>query len=519
MPGESSRTARAIAVLFVLLAARCTSPEPPASPGAATPRDAPTIGRAADADATAPPAGSPYDALPPDARAMLSRPFTGDLDDMVKRRLIRAGVVYNRTQYFIDRGTQRGMAYEALRLFEEELNERLKTGALRVHVAFVPLRRDELFPMLADGKVDLVAAALTVTPEREKLVSFSTPTRTGVSEIVVTGPNTQPVPGVGALSGREVFVRRSSSYYQSLVALNRNLAHRGEPPVRIKEAPEGLEDDDLLEMANAGLLDATVVDDFVAKFWQQVFPDIRLHETAAVRTGGSIAVAVRKGNPRLRRAVNTWIEEHGPRTTFGNMMDQRYLQRSDYVKRAADRAERQKFEALVQLFRTYAERYSLDYLLMAAQGYQESRLDHRARSRAGAIGVMQVMPATGRELGVGDITKLEPNIHAGIKYIRVTMDEYFRNEPVDELNKVLMTFAAYNVGPNRLRQLRRAAAERGLNPNVWFGNVEQIASERVGREPVQYVSNIYKYYIAYRLILERAGERTRLKAQGAPARK
>ena len=149
---------------------------------------------------------------------------------------------------------------------------------------------------------------------------------------------------------------------------------------------------------------------------------------------------------------------------------------------------------------------------MAAQGYQESRLDHGARSRVGAIGVMQVMPRTGKELAVGDITQLEPNIHAGIKYIRFMMDTYFANEPMDELNKALMTFAAYNAGPGRLRQLRKEAAARGLNPNVWFGHVERIASERIGRETVQYVSNIYKYYVAYRLVRERADERARLKS-------
>ena len=202
---------------------------------------------------------------------MLDRPFTGDADEMVKRRLIRAGVVYNRTQYFIDHGVQRGMSYEALRLFEEEINKRLKTGLLKVHVAIVPLSRDQLFPALTQGKVDLIAAALTITPDRRKLVDFSTPTRTGVSEIVVTTPDITGVTRVEDLSGREVFVRRSSAYYESLQELNASLKSQGKAPVEIKEAPEALEDDDILEMVNAGLIDMTVVDDFVAEFWRQVF--------------------------------------------------------------------------------------------------------------------------------------------------------------------------------------------------------------------------------------------------------
>ena len=496
-----------VPVCLLLGVVACSSPAP--SPDHSAPTAAVSV---PVPDEPLPAVPSPYDALPAAARTILDRPFVGDLDGMVERRLIRAGVVFNRTQYYVDRGTQRGMAYDSLVLFEEELNTRLKTGGLKVHVAFVPLQRDRLFQALNEGKVDLVAAAITVTPEREKLVSFSNPTRTGVSEIVVTGPTAPPLHDVDDLSGREVFVRRSSSYYESLQGLNARLAAAGRSPVLIKEAPEALEDDDLLEMVNAGLVELTVVDDFVARFWQKTFTNLQLQDQVKVRSGGTLAVAVRKQNPRLLRAANVWIEKYGPRTAFGNLMDRGYLERSDYARRASDVAEQKKFDGIVQLFRTYSDRYQLDFLLMAAQGYQESRLDHGAKSRVGAIGVMQVMPATGKELGVGDITKLEPNIHAGVKYIRNMMDQQFKDEPMSDLDKALMSFAAYNAGPGRVRQLRKEAAKRGLNPNVWFGNVEQIASERIGRETVQYVSNIYKYYIAYRLIQERAQTRARLKA-------
>jgi membrane-bound lytic murein transglycosylase MltF len=437
--------------------------------------------------------------------------FTGDGDKMIERRLIRAGVVFNRTQYFIDRGEQRGMVYESLRLFEEQINIRLKTGKLPIHLAFVPLSRDQLFPALNQGKVDLVAAALTITPAREKVADFSLPTRTGVNEIVVTPLGATPLKSADDLSGFQVFVRRSSSYYESLQEVNKSLAARGKAPVAIKEAPEALEDDDLLEMVNAGLVQAIVVNDFIAEFWQKVFPNLQLHREAAVRTNGTIAVATRKNSPILMRAINTWIKEYGPRTRFGNIVSTRYLESTRYAKSATNEAERKKFETLVGLFRKYGEQYNVDYLLMAAQGYQESQLDHQARSQVGAIGVMQVMPATGAELKVGDITQLEPNIHAGIKYMRFMVDQYYRDEPMTELDKLLLTLASYNAGPGRVRQLRREAEKRGLDPNVWFGNVERIASERIGRETVQYVANIYKYYVAYRLALDQAEERRRLK--------
>ncbi len=265
-------------------------------------------------------------------------------------------------------------------------------------------------------------------------------------------------------------------------------------------------------MVNAGLAPITVVDDYLAEFWRQVFPDIQVHKDVTVRSGGTLAVAFRKENPRLREVVNTWVRKHQQGDAFRNVIERRYLKDVKYVKNAAADAERQKLQAVVAMFKKYGAQYQLDYLLMAAQGYQESTLDHSVRSPVGAIGVMQVMPATGKELKVGDITKIDANIHAGVKYMRFMMDEYFKDEPMDNLNKGLMTFAAYNAGPGRIRQLRRETEKRGLNPNVWFGNVERIASERIGRETVTYVSNIYKYYITYRLIFEQQTRRNAAKA-------
>jgi membrane-bound lytic murein transglycosylase MltF len=147
--------------------------------------------------------------------------------------------------------------------------------------------------------------------------------------------------------------------------------------------------------------------------------------------------------------------------------------------------------------------------MMMAQGYQESRLDQNAKSPVGAIGVMQVMPATGKDMRTGDITQLEPNIHAGVKYIRYVQNTFFESQPMDAVNKTLFSFAAYNAGPGRVQDLRARAEKRGLNPNVWFNNVELIAAERIGAETVTYVSSIYKYYVAYKLAVEMQAERAK----------
>jgi membrane-bound lytic murein transglycosylase MltF len=247
-----------------------------------------------------------------------------------------------------------------------------------------------------------------------------------------------------------------------------------------------------------------VVDDYIAKFWKKVFPNITLHEDVAVKTGGSLGILIRKHSPQLAAALNTFMDKYGLGTAFGNQIERKYLVNTTYVKSARSEEERKKFLALIEFFRKYSDKYQLDFLLMAAQGYQESQLNQDAKSPVGAIGVMQVMPATGAELKVGDITQTEANIHAGVKYMRVTEDAFFKDAPMDDLNKALFTFASYNAGPGRIRQLRKEAEKRGLNPNVWFGNVEEIVSERIGRETVAYVANIYKYYIAYRLIEDEA---------------
>ena len=330
-----NRVRRVAALLVVAATAACTGQQeatPPATAAAAL----------SAADAPIPDTASPYDALPESVRAVVDEPFTGDFDEMVKRRAIRVAVTFNRTHYFIDKGQERGMTYEALKSFENELNKDLKTGNLKVHVVMVPMTRNQLYPALASGKVDMVAAMVTVRPELEKLAAFSEPTRTNVSEVVVTGPGAPAIATVDDLAGQEVFVRKASAYHESLSLLNEQLKARGKAPMVINEAHDVLEDDDVLEMVNAGLAPITVVDDFLAEFWSQVFTSINVHRDIAVRSGGQLAVAFRKENPRLREVVNGWIRKHGKGDAFRNVIERRYLQNVKYAKNAAADAERQK---------------------------------------------------------------------------------------------------------------------------------------------------------------------------------
>jgi membrane-bound lytic murein transglycosylase MltF len=249
-----------------------------------------------------------------------------------------------------------------------------------------------------------------------------------------------------------------------------------------------------------------VVDSHKADFWNQVFDNITVHKNLAVNRGGHIAWAMRKNSPKLKALVNEFIKSHKVGTLHGNILIKRYLKDASYVKDALSSKDRQRFESMVKIFHKYAGQYGFDFLMVAAQGYQESRLDQSVRSKAGAVGVMQLLPTTAKDpnVGIPDIEKLESNIHAGTKYLRFLLDRYFKDAPMTELNKWLFAFAAYNAGPARIAQLREKAPDMGLDPNRWFGHVEVVAAKTVGREPVDYVSNIYKYYVAYRTIIEQS---------------
>jgi membrane-bound lytic murein transglycosylase MltF len=248
--------------------------------------------------------------------------------------------------------------------------KKLKSKHLKVRVVFIPLRRDQLLPGLAAGKGDIAAANLTITPERRKLVDFSVAGLSNVSEVLVTGPASPKIASLDDLSGKEVFVRKSSSYYQSLVELNKKFAAGRKPPVRLKEAPETLEDEDLLEMLNAGLVALIVVDKHKADFWKQIFPKLIVHDSITVRTGGEVAWAIRKGSPQLKAVVDDFKRRHKVGTATGNQLLTRYLKNVKYVKNAASEEDRKKFMALIQYFRKYGEKYDVDCLLMGAQGYQ-----------------------------------------------------------------------------------------------------------------------------------------------------
>jgi membrane-bound lytic murein transglycosylase MltF len=402
---------------------------------------------------------SAADVAPGQRPAFPGEIWKGDFNAMAERNRIRALVVYSKTFYFIDKGEQKGLTYEGLMLFQKFINAKLNKKTVKVNVIFIPVARDQLLPALLEGRGDIAAANLTITPERSKQVDFSDPFGTGIRELVVSGPASPEITSLGDLSGKEVHVRKSSSYYQSLRKLNERFEGEGKSTVKIVAADENLEDEDLLEMLNAGLIPLIVMDSHKATFWNQIFDNITVHEDAAVASEGNIAWAFRKDSPELAAVVNEFVKKNKAGTLMGNILLKRYLKSTDYIKNSTSEAEIEKFRQTIDYFKKYGDQYGFDYLMIAAQAYQESRIDQSKKSAAGAIGVMQLLPSTAadKNVNIPDIHDMQNNIHAGTKYLRFIADRYFTDDSIDPQNRLLLSFAAYNAGPAKNCQ----AQERG----------------------------------------------------------
>jgi membrane-bound lytic murein transglycosylase MltF len=441
--------------------------------------------------------------------AVPSAAWTGDFDEMLKRRYIRVLVASSKTQYYVVKGIQQGTSYEAMKAFEDWVNRKYpqKAKNLKFHVVFVPVSRNQFLPGLTEGRGDLAVGAITITPERAKVVDFSQPMATDVKEIAVTGPHSPELHSLDDLSGQEVFVRKSSSYWEHLEGLNQKFQSEHKPPIKLRQAPEDLEDEDLLEMLNAGLVSVTITNAYLPRLWANIYKNIKPHSDVVLDNSGQVAWEMRKDSPQLMKVINEFVATHKVGTAFGNSLIQRYVSSDRMLKNAIAPADLKRFQETAAFFQKYGSQYNVDYLLMMAQGFQESSLNQNAKSNVGAIGIMQLMPDTGDQMKVGDIHQEEANVHAGVKYIRFMVDKYFANEPMTDTNKVLFAFASYNAGPGRIHSLRQEAAKKGLDPNVWVNNVELIVAARIGMETVTYVANIYKYYVAYKLVTEREQER------------
>ncbi len=434
--------------------------------------------------------------------AHLKKRYTDDLPGLLKRRYIRVLTTFNKTNFYIAGTKIYGFEYSLMKEFEKYLNRKIKRRQLKVVIEFIPVRRDQLLPYLVKGYGDIAAAGLTITPERLKQVDFTEPYLYGINEIVVVHRSVRTLKSLEDLAGRKVYVRKSSSYYESLRALNRRLKTKGLRPVKIVPVDESLETEDILELVNSGAIKITISDSHIAEVWSKVLKNIRLLKDLKVRQGSKIAWAVRKNNPQLKRSLNRFIKKVRKGTLLGNIYFKRYFKNTKWIKNPLSSSEKRKIKRYQRLFKKYARKYRFDWPLIMAMAYQESGLNHKRRSHRGAVGIMQIKPATARQMGFNSVRSAEDNIHAAVKYLAYLRDRYFNDKSIRPRDRVRFSLAAYNAGPARVKKARALARKMGLNPDRWFRNVEIAMLRLVGQETVRYVSNINKYYILYKLALQ-----------------
>ena len=437
--------------------------------------------------------------------SIIWQPWVGDYGQMVERRVIRVAVPYGGYQFYYDQGRPRGAVYELVQRFEAHINEQLGRRNIKIYVVVIPVGRDELLPALFAGHADFVASDLTITEERLKQLRFSRPLLTDIDEVVVTGRDAPELYSLDALAGQEIFVRFSSSYYEHLQRLAKSMSARGLEPPRFVAADELFEGEDILDVLNSGLLSITVMDSYKARFWADVFPEIVVHDDLVINRGGAIAWATRKDSPVLNEVLDEFLREYGKGTLIGNATFNQHLDDAKHLRCIRTAQQSEQTQAVADLFRTYGATYDFDWLMLAAQANQESGFRQDIRSTAGAVGIMQIKPTTAADpnVGINDISTIDNNVHAGAKYMRYLADRFFGGGEMDDLNQWLLSLAAYNAGPTKVARLRREAEANGYDPNLWFNNVEIFAARRIGRETVTYVSNIFKYYVGYKIISER----------------
>jgi membrane-bound lytic murein transglycosylase MltF len=436
--------------------------------------------------------------------------WTGDLDGIAKRRILRILVVPSALGFYFNGTEMQGAMFELGRDLEKALNKRLRTRILAINVVFIPVAREELMSKLAAGYADI--AGTMAEREQAAQVDYTEPLVPEAEGVVVTGPTAPAITRLEDLSGHEIYVQENTAIWDKLTELNKQFRKAGKAPVELVPADHNLLEDDIAQAVNAGLIPATVMWDKIADAWSKVLPHLKVHHDVVLGKA-PLCWAVQRNTPQLKAVLNDFIKSHRAGTLYGNTILSRFIQEAKWVEDSTSREDLKRFNEMIKLFQKYGDQYNYPYLMLAAQAYQESKLNQRLRSRAGAVGVMQIKPSTAaqRPINIRGVNQLDRNIEAGAKLMRFMETQYFQREPMDPVTESLFATASYNAGAAKVETLRKEAAEHGYNPNLWFNNVEIIASVKIGRETVQYVSNIYKYYLAYKMVTERQAKSTEVK--------
>ncbi len=432
-----------------------------------------------------------------------------DLAEIRRSGVLRVLVNQSRNSSGEVKGEAIGVEYTRLRAFEQYLNRDVTKGRSPIELKIVPKAKDQLLAALQRGEGDLVAPGELMDRKSTPGIGRSGAVVRDVALVVVTRQGQRTYRSAEALSGHSLALPAGSAAGPVIERLNRQLEQDKRAPIQLEWVDPTLAVEDVLEMVQAGIFPATVVEQTIAERWAKVMPKLRVEKRFVMGERDDMHWFVRKEAGMLRASADRFLAQYRAPANQDAAFVRVY--RPLYkVHHPLDAVGRQRLEKVRPTLQRYADEMSLDWLGLAALAFKESTLNPAARGASGATGLMQITPATARSMGVRDIGNLDSNVQASARYLASIRREFFSSPRLNERERLAFILAAYNMGPQRVQSLRAEARRRGLNPNQWFFQVERIAMETVGMGVVSYVNSVNKYYLAYerqRALIE-GGRRT-----------
>ena len=411
---------------------------------------------------------------------------------------IRLAVPYDPTIYVSSKNKPLGLAVPIAQNFGEWLSKKYQKP---IRVELVPEPTGKLIDPLDTGEADIAMGYLGDYAKRLKSNQYTSVFHAEhQKQVLVSSQNAQPIRSVEDLSGKIVCLGRQTRS-AAIKKLNEDLVQKGLRPVILYQDRMALDDEEMLQMVNDGLIEYVLAVKWRTDLWKPYLTKAKINQDIEFDIKGNIGWAIRSADKTLQDDIEAF--------SSSNLNDEAILKfgktdfdsRKNALKDPISKEEWSRFTSMRPLFEKYGDQYDLSPLLLASFGFQETMLNQSLISPTGAIGVMQLTPATGGAMGVGNIHELEANIHAGAKYLNQLASQNFKNEGLNKSNLALFAIASYNMGPANIIRARKEAQARGFNPDEWFLNVEMVAAELFSNEPVEYVRNVYKYYLVYQLSL------------------
>ncbi len=452
----------------------------------------------------------------PDKKATAEKIAPIDLPQIKKRGKLIAITGYNAYSYFIYKGQPMGYEYELLQRLGKYLN-------LKIEIK-VESKIEKMFRMLNNGEGDLIAFNLTVNKERLKKVAFTHYHNITTQVLVQRRPKnwrrmrldeirshliTSPLD----LVGKTIYVRAGSSYLTRLQHLSDEIGG----DINIVEADSSLNTEDLIEMVAKGEIDYTVADRNVAELNQAYYPNLDV--SLEISLPQKIAWAVRKTSEQLLDTINAWIDKMRKKTDYYVIYNKYFNNRIAYARRRRSEffaLETGRISKYDDLIKEYSAKLGWDWRLVASLIYQESQFNPNAKSWAGAVGIMQLMPRTAEQFGAKNPEDPIQSLKAGFKYLN-WLNDFWKGYIPDDNERIKFVLASYNIGYGHILDAMRLAQKYKANPNVWFGNVEKfllLKSKKKyytdpvvkngycqGKETVKYVREILQRYEHYRKLI------------------